>query len=91
MSDETETLRLRADGLTWREIEGEVVVLDRRTWAYLSVNASGAGLWEKVVAGTTADELVDRLVAAHELPRDRARADVSAFIEVLREHDLLDV
>jgi hypothetical protein len=83
-------LRLRDDGLKWREIEGEMVAVDVRTSTYLSANASGTALWEPLSEGTTRDALVDRLVDAFDVERGRAAADVDAFLDDLRARDLLE-
>jgi hypothetical protein len=82
-------LRLREDGLKWREIDGEMVAVDVRTSTYLTANPSGMALWEPLSAGTSKEALVDRLVDAFGVGRDRAAADVDAFIEELRARDLL--
>lgn len=84
-----ETIRLRDEGVTWRLVDDEVVVLDRRTWAYLSINDSGALLWARLVDGATKAELVATLVEGFELAQERADADVESFLDTLREHDLL--
>ncbi len=54
----TRTLRLREQGLNWREIDGEVVVLDVERSHYLNLNATGAVLWLMLAAGTTEPQLV---------------------------------
>ena len=36
------SLRLRQDELEWREIDRDIVVLDARNAAYLTLNGSGA-------------------------------------------------
>jgi hypothetical protein len=84
-------IRLRDEDVTWRSVDDEVIVLDRRSWAYLSVNGSGALLWPRVVDGTTRPDLVEALVAAYAIEPDNAAADVDAFVGMLREHDLLQV
>lgn len=82
-------MRLATD-IDWREIDGEVVVLDRREGRYLAVNPSGAVLWPALVEGTTEDGLVDRLTGRYQVDRDRARADVHTFLDWLTGHGLLE-
>lgn len=83
-------LRLREDGLKWREIEGEMVAVDVRTSTYLSANPSGMALWEPLAAGTSREALVATLVEAFGIDRARAAADVDAFLGELRARDLLE-
>ena len=83
-------LKLRDEGLTWREIDDEVVALDVETATYLSANASGLLLWRSLSDGATREELVSRLVAEFEIDEERAGADVDAFIGELSQRGLLE-
>ena len=49
----TEPLRVRADALEWREVDGEIVALDLRRSVYLAINPSGALLWPALVEGAS--------------------------------------
>lgn len=83
-------LRLRgSEDLIWREIEGQVVVLDGRTWEYISVNETGRALWDLLVEGTTREGLVAFLLENYEVSLEMAQADVEAFLATLRDKDLL--
>jgi hypothetical protein len=82
--------RLRSDGLSWREVDGEVIALDHQTAAYLSVNAAGRVLWRALAAGATTPQLVDLLVQEFGLEREPAKADVDAFLDAVARQGLLD-
>ncbi len=83
-------LRLRgSEDLIWREIEGQVVVLDGRTWEYISVNETGRALWDLLVEGTTRESLVTFLLDNYEVSPEMAAADVDSFLATLRDKDLL--
>ena len=82
-------MRLVTD-IDWREIDGEVVVLDRREGRYLAVNRSATVLWPALVEGTTEEGLVERLAERYRLDRDRARGDVQEFLDWLSGHGLLE-
>ena len=69
-----------ANALQWREIEGEIVALDGETSQYVAANASAALLWHKLAEGTTRDELVEALVEAFGMNRERAATDIDAFL-----------
>jgi len=85
-----QALRLRTDELSWREIDGEIVAVDVAGSAYLSANSSGALLWQMLAAGTTRGALALRLVETFGIPRERADADVAAFLEHLVVRNLLE-
>ena len=82
-------IQVRTDELTWREVEDEIVVLDRRNWGYISINGTGALLWPHLVSGTSKRALVDALRGAFPLDEDQARNDVARFLATLVQHDLL--
>jgi hypothetical protein len=83
-------LRLREDGLKWRVIDGEMVAVDIRSSTYISANPSGMALWDALSKGTTRNALVQSLVDAFDIDRERAAADVDAFLDDLRARELLE-
>jgi Coenzyme PQQ synthesis protein D (PqqD) len=83
------TLRLRTEGLEWRDIDGEVVALDLRTATYLTVNQSGAKLWSALASGASRQQLIDLLIREFDLPREQATKDAEAFVQMLARHDML--
>jgi coenzyme PQQ synthesis protein D (PqqD) len=86
----SETLRIRPGALEWRETEGEVVALDLRTSTYLAVNKTGASLWQALIEGASREQLVARLEERFGVDRERAEGDLDAFLQSLRDQDLLD-
>jgi Coenzyme PQQ synthesis protein D (PqqD) len=86
----TRSVRLRSDALEWREVEGEIVVLDLATRSYLAVSQTGAILWPSLAAGADASELTDLIVTRFGVSEERAAADVDAFIEELSNRGLLE-
>jgi hypothetical protein len=82
-------LRIRSEGVHWRAIDGEVVILDAQAQRYLALNRSGAELWGPLVDGTTREELVTRLVDAYAVDGARAGADVDALLAELAARSLL--
>lgn len=78
-------LRLATTRLEFRDLDGEIIVLDLESDRYLSVNRTGARLWRALESGTTRAELVDGLVGAHGVERSTAERDVDAFLARARE------
>ena len=76
-------------GVEWRQVNDEIVALHLDTSAYLGVNGSGTQLWPMVAQGTSEAELTDELLARFPIDADGAQADVAAFVEQLRSHELL--
>jgi Coenzyme PQQ synthesis protein D (PqqD) len=82
-------LRLRTDGLDWRELDDEIVVLDLAQSEYFAVNSTGALLWQAVAPGATRRDLIDLLVARFSVSEEIAAADVERFVEDLARRGLL--
>lgn len=82
-------MRLREDGVTWQEIDGELVILDLDSSTYLTTNASGAFTAKLLQEDRTADDLADALVAEYAIPAHVARRDAGAFVDALRDRGLL--
>jgi coenzyme PQQ synthesis protein D (PqqD) len=89
MSTAADRIRLRADAITWRIVDDEVIALDRRTWAYITINESGALLWPCLLDGASRKELVARLVDAYGIAPETASEDVAGFLGLLESRDLL--
>ena len=89
MAKDDATLRLREHGLNWREIDGEVVVLDVERSHYLNLNPTGCVLWLMLAEGSTKPQLVDKLTEEFDVDEETARDDVEAFLTTCRENDLL--
>lgn len=83
-------LRLRSDGVTWLEVDGEVVALDAEASKYLAANASGAVLWQALAKGATRAELAAELVSTFDIDAATARRDVDAFVAELEARQLLE-
>jgi len=88
-SDAEPNLRVAEEWLTWREVDGEIVILDRRSWMYMGVNGSGMLLWKEIIDGASRSRLVERLRDAYDLNAEIAQRDVDAFLETLSAHSLL--
>ena len=82
-------LTLREADLDWRQVEGELVVLDLRESRYLAINRTGRALWAALAEGATRDELIESLVEDFDIDHARAAADVDAFTSELDSRGLL--
>jgi hypothetical protein len=83
-------LRLRHEGVAWKEVDGEIVALDEQAAVYLAANPAGALLWRTLAGGATRETLVAELMGEYGIDSDRAAADTDAFLHDLRERGLLE-
>jgi hypothetical protein len=75
--------------VTWREVDGEIVVLDLDGSVYFGVNGAGAALWKQLAGGADRNDLTATLVARDHLSATTARADVDTFLAELDRWGLL--
>jgi hypothetical protein len=78
------------DDISWREIDGDLVILDLRSSTYLTANGSGAVLMKQLTEERTLHQLIQALVDAFRIPERRALQDVQTFIDGLDERGLLE-
>jgi hypothetical protein len=66
------------------------MALDSAASVYLGANEAGALLWQKLVEGTTHDELESVLTTEYGIDAATAEADVDRFLAELTSAGLLD-
>jgi coenzyme PQQ synthesis protein D (PqqD) len=77
------SLALVREDVEWREIDGEITLLDMRASEYLALNRAGSLLWLSLAEGATRDHLVGVLVGRFGITTEQASVDVDAFLEHL--------
>lgn len=83
-------LRIRRDGVAWSDLGNEIVILDLRSSTYFAVRETGAFLMNALVAGASAETLVDQLLSRYDTTADTARIDVQQFLGELSRRDLIE-
>jgi hypothetical protein len=77
-----------ADRHVYRNIAGEHLLVSIRGGSdapIYGLTPSGAVLWKRLDDWASRDALADALVAAYDVTRERALADVDEFLDQLRE------
>ena len=82
-------MRLRTEGITWQEIDGELVILALQSSMYLTTNGSGAFLAKLLIEERTEQELATALAKEFDIADDVAAADTVDFLEQLADKKLL--
>jgi len=91
MSNEHTRYRVDEPRILAEEISGEVLAIDNRTGAYVSITGSGVAIWNLVMAGHSPIEVADALAARHETDVDAVQGAVVAFVDRLVENELIVV
>ncbi len=82
-------------GFMLRSVAGQNVVVPVGSAAIdfngmINLNESGAFLWKTLEGGATEAELVSALLTEYDAPEDIALRDVKAFINKMKEANLID-
>ncbi len=56
----------------------------------MTLNETGAFLWEILLNEVTTDELTDKLIAEYSVDRKTAQRDINLFLNKLRDQSILD-
>jgi hypothetical protein len=56
----------------------------------ITLNETGAFLFERMQKGTSREDLIDALLAEYEVTPDKAAADVDIFIQKAKDADVLE-
>ena len=77
-----------------REIAGDYIIVPVGAAALefngmITVNETGAFLWEKLREGTTREELLHARLEEYEVSEKEAEADIQEFLQMLQENKIL--
>ena len=81
------------EGFLLRQVAGQTVVLptggDLDLNMMITLNETGAFLWEQLASETDENELVAALLAEYDVDEATARKSVAAFVKKLNENGFL--
>jgi hypothetical protein len=83
-------MQLRSEGLSTRQLDGKLVILDLHRSRYLTLSATGTVLLHLLEQSLGTDQLVTALVDGYDVERDVAARDVEAFLTQLTDAGLLE-
>ena len=82
------------EGFLMRKVAGQVVVLpsgdELDLNMMITLNETGAFLWERLQAETDENALVAALLSEYDVDEDTARKAVCAFVQKLHDNGFLD-
>jgi hypothetical protein len=82
-------MRLRTSDISARTIGGETIVLDLPSSQYFAITGIGSRVFELLTEERTLDDLVAAILTEYEVDEAVARQDVEAFVDRLRQAQLL--
>ena len=72
-----------------REIAGDYVVVPTFN-GLITINGTGAYLWEQLSEERTIEELAKSVCQEYEVDEESARRDTEEFVELLRRYEILE-
>lgn len=79
------------DGVMFREIGGEAVLLNLQSESYFGLDEIGTRMWSALTEEPSIEAAYDVLLAEFDVEEEALRADLSEFIETLAEAGLVAV
>ncbi|SDW99230.1 PqqD family protein [Thiocapsa roseopersicina] len=77
-------------GLTCRDLDGELIVLDAATGYIHQMNPTGALIWRLLDGGTSIESIETCISHEFDLDAEAAQRDVRGFVEQLHRAGLLE-
>ena len=78
------------DNTAWREVDGEVIVINAATTYYYSLNKTGSYLWRLLLEGGAGiDYITQQLAAQYQKQAKELWPHVEGFVRLLEEEALI--
>lgn len=74
----------------FRELEGEMVLLDLASGVYFGLDPVGTRVWGLIAEQRSPAEIVTALTAEYEVDARTCEADLFELLDVLAAHELID-
>jgi len=79
------------DGILFRELEGESVILSLDSETYFGLDEVGTRTWELLRAGPTIQAAFEKLCAEYDVAPAQLRRDLEELLDQLIGHKLIEV
>jgi hypothetical protein len=80
---------IRNKEFVWRNLDGEVVLLNPNSGKYFGMNEVGCSFWEKVDDKRRLEEIVDLLLEEYNVDRETLEKDISELAASLEKNDIV--
>ncbi len=72
-------------------VADEEVILNLKNGSYYGLDPIGAHIWQLIQEPITVEVLIDQLLKAYDVDRERCQRDVMALLEDLQDNELLNI
>jgi hypothetical protein len=70
-----------SDGVIWRDLGGDVVILNVETGVYFGLDGSGGQIWRELVKHGTIEKTFQSLKQQFDIEPDELRRDLDALVD----------
>lgn len=78
-----------SDGVIWRDLGGDVVILNIETGVYFGLNGSGGQIWRELVQHGSVEKTFESLKQQFDVEPDELRRDLDDLVNQLVEKRLV--
>jgi len=71
------------------EVDGKPLLLNLRSWTYVSFNDTAARIWELLETARGRDDLLGHLLAEYDAGDEEIAAELDGFLALLREQGMI--
>ena len=80
----------RKKGVVFRRILDEMVLINTKAGEVITLNETGADIWERIDGKKNVGEILDELAQLYDVERNELERDVKNFIEDLLDAGILE-
>jgi hypothetical protein len=91
---ETLSLALRVgipDGIVYRDLRGELVLLNLKTGVYFGLDPIGTRIWQLLQDRSSLQEVLDALLQEYEVAEAECREHLVDFVLAMRKNGLVEI
>ena len=77
--------------IVWRELDGEVVILNLATGYYYGLEGAGNDIWRLLIEHGSTDKVVEVLAEEYDVDTARLKGDVHALVDDLARKSIVRI
>jgi hypothetical protein len=79
-----------ADKISWKEMDGLVIVVNTVSGNYYSLNKTASDIWQEVVAGKSVQEVHEGITKKYTVDEETLREDIKKCVEDWQKEGLIE-
>jgi hypothetical protein len=80
-----------SENVVWRDLEGEIVILNLTSGVYFSVDGVGTRIWTLMSEQVATDDIVRKLISEFDVEEAQLRSDMESLMRDLASQGLIEI